>query len=344
MGAPHPDLAALVGGAGWLPQQLDPLLRRMLFVRLAEDELRAASFLDERLLAAPRDGAWAPLDQVVAQARASLPRRAPHAVFHIGHCGSTLLANLLDRLPGALALREPLALRTLAEMVEELPRATARWDAAEIEALFDATLALLARAERGQRVVVKATSSCNALIEPWLARHGEARAVALSIALEPYLATILKSPPARSDALRFVPARVAFLHAHLGDDAIRLARLPEPALLALGWIAERARFGAARTRFGERVLLLDFDGLLARGRDGLADAAAHFGLAHDDAALAHAWHPDVLGRYAKARDHAYGVAEREADLAESRRRHGDAIRAGLAYADALYARCPALAA
>ena len=90
--------------------------------------------------------------------------------------------------------------------------------------------------------------------------------------------------------------------------------------------------------------MLDFAALLAGGRDGLAAVAAHFGLAHDDAALAQAWHPDVLGRYAKARDHAYSAADREADLAESRRRHGDAIRAGLAYADALRARHPALAA
>ena len=258
MSASPPDIATLVGAAEWLPQQLDPLLRRVLFVRLTDDELRAASFLDERVLAGRRDGAWAPLDDVVARAQAALPRRAPHAVFHIGHCGSTLLANLLDRLPGTLALREPLALRTLAEMVEELPRATARWNAAEVDGLLDAMLALLARAERGQQVVAKATSSCNALVEPWLARHPETRAVALSIGLEPYLATILKSPPARTDALRFVPARLAVLHAHLGDDAIRLPGLPEPALLALGWLAERARFAAARDRFGERIVLLDF--------------------------------------------------------------------------------------
>jgi len=336
-----PTLATLVASAEWLPHQLDVAGRRVLFVRLAAAEIRAASFLDERVLTGTREGAWVPLAELLA-ALAPRPRAAPHVIFHVGHCGSTLVANLLERLPGAIAMREPLALRALAELAEELPRASTRLDEARWQTLTDALLALYARPHDGAHVVVKATSSCNALIEPWLAQHPGTRALLVSIALEPYLATILKSPAARADALRFAPARLEALHRVVGDDGVRLPVLADAEQIALGWLAEQARFAAAKARFGARVARLDFAELLRDGAAGFARIAAHFGFAGDDAALARAWHPDVLGRYAKARDHAYSPDDREADLAEARRRHGDEIAAGLAFAATLRERYASL--
>lgn len=341
--APAPPLATLVASAEWFPHRFDPDGARVLFVRLPEPKLRAAEFLDERALDATTEGVWAPLEAVL-EAAADLPRRVPHAIFHIGHCGSTLVANLVDRLPGAIALREPLVLRTLAELYDELPRATARLDREGWDALAFPMVGLLARPHGAARPFVKATSSCNALIEPWLARDPAARAIALSIALEPWLATMLKSPGARADAAHHAPARLAALHALVGDDAIRLPRMSEPERLATAWLAEQARYRAAAAREPERLMRVDFDALLEGGTTAFAPLARHFGLPHDDAALAAAWHPDALGRYAKARAHAYSPADRDADLAESRRRHGEAIATALRHADALRRRYPVLAA
>ena len=341
--APTPPLATLVASPEWFPHRLDPDGARVLFVRLSEPRIRAAAFLDERVLDAATEGGWGPLDAVL-EATAGHERRTPHAIFHIGHCGSTLVANLLDRLPGGIALREPLVLRTLAELFEELPRATARFDEAGWHGLADTLLALLARPHGAARPFVKATSSCNALLGPWLGRDASVRAIALSIALEPWLATIMKSPASRADAARFAPARLAALHAAVGDDAVRLPRLAEPERLATAWLAEQARHAAIAAREPGRMLRVDFDALLAGGAAALAPIARHFGLPDDEGALATAWHPDVLGRYAKAREHAYTAADRDADLAESRRRHGEAIAAGLRHADALRQRSPVLAA
>jgi hypothetical protein len=88
--------------------------------------------------------------------------------------------------------------------------------------------------------------------------------------------------------------------------------------------------------------MLDFAELLDGGIGVLARVASHLGLDADLGAYAAAWSPAVLGRYAKARSHVYGVDDRAADLAESRRRHGEEIAAGLAFADELFARYPAL--
>ena len=59
--------------------------------------------------------------------------------------------------------------------------------------------------------------------------------------------------------------------------------------------------------------------------------------------MARALDPQVLGSYAKATEHAYDAAARAADLAESRRRFGAEIDAGLRLAERTIARYPALA-
>ena len=94
----------------------------------------------------------------------------------------------------------------------------------------------------------------------------------------------------------------------------------------------------------EQALALDFDDFLAWPARSLAAVAAHLRLAHDEATIASALDPGVLGSYAKATDHAYDAAARAADLAESQRRFRDEIDAGLRFAERTIARYPSLAA
>jgi hypothetical protein len=335
--------AELAAHPEWFVHQLDVAGARALLVRLEPTALRQAAFVDERVLDGRRDGAWVPLAELLERAP---PAQAPaHAIFHLGHCGSTLLSRQLDQLPQVLGLREPLVLRTLAELYEELPQPTARWSPAQWQHAFDRLRALLLRRPPGiARVLVKATSSCNALIEPWLERDPDARVVLLGVPLADYLATILKSGAARADAARFAPARLASLHRQLGDDTIRLHALAPAEQLALGWIAEQARYRAAHARFGARVLRLQFDALLLGRELALAEVAAHFGLEAPAVALARAFAPAVSGRYAKATEHHYDHAARLADLAESRRRFAPELEQGLRYAERLLAATPPLAA
>lgn len=335
-------LAALPARPDWFLHQVDLAGERALLVRLSPEELRASAFLDERVLAGSRDGFWAPLARVVEALPIAETEPPAHAIFHIGHCGSTLLSRLLDRWPGVLGLREPLPLRTLAALREELASPLARLDSAQWQALFACVRTACARRPAGvARVVVKATSSANALVDPWLGVAG-ANALLLHVRLAPYLATILKSASARSDALTFAPARLGTLHALLGDDALRLPPLAPAERIALGWLAELARFAAAATTHGARVLRLDFDEFLAAPAPALAALAAHFGLPADGDSVARALDPAVLGSYAKATEHAYDAAARAADLAESRRRFGDEIAAGLRFAERIIARYPRL--
>jgi hypothetical protein len=102
----------------FLPFKLDLVSRRVLLVRLTPAQRHDAAFLDERALPARADGGWVPLEALLAQT--SVQAACADAIFHIGHCGSTLLSRLLESWPQVQGLREPLPLRILAEAWPQL--------------------------------------------------------------------------------------------------------------------------------------------------------------------------------------------------------------------------------
>lgn len=326
-----------------LPFKLDLPERRLLLVRMDAAQRAAAAFLDERALAADTGGGWIGLDALLARAVPAAAVTAPDFVFHIGHCGSTLLSRLLAAWPEVQALREPLPLRTLAEAHGQLDLPESRLAPAEWQAALRGLLGLWRRPlPPAQRVVVKATSSCNGLIAPILHAAPAARAILLDMPLAPYLATLLKSPGSLRDALNAAPERLRSLHAG-GHAELRLHALAPAEQCAMGWIAEQLRFEhIARGAAGARVLRVDFERLLAAPEAVLGGIAAHLQLAPGGVAVALA--SPAWQRYSKAPDHGYDAGDRAHDLALARERHGAAIAAGLAWARPWLERHPPLAA
>ena len=330
---------SLAKDAGAFMQRMDLVQGRALFVRVAENELRSASFLDERLGLQGREGFWLPLSGVGAVA-ASIPEpvATPDFIFHIGHCGSTLLSRLLDQDITVLGLREPLVLREIAAAERELDAPTARISPSDWQALFAGTLAILGRRfAPAQRVIAKATSTCNNLVEPLLGHDAQVRVVLLHLPLESYLATMMKAPGGGLDALQGAPARLAYLHRVLGDESIRLYQLDPAQAVAMGWVAELARFTriASDPILSPRVLMLDFERLLTAPAERLAAVRAHLGLpaeAPDDATLARS---PVMRAYAKSPSHAYSPEDRAHDLELSRRKFAAEIARGMAWAETL---------
>lgn len=325
--------AAAIETPAFLPFKLDLVGRRVLWLRMDEAQRREAAFLDDRAITPNAEGGWAPLETLLSQPATEAP--PAQAIFHIGHCGSTLLSRLLDTWPQVHGLREPLPLRTLAEAwpmrVTALSRLSPTQADACLRALWSRWSQPLAPARRS---VVKATSSCNGLAAPLLAQHPVMRAVLLDMPLRPWLATLLKSPASVLDAASAAGERLAFLHEHGHARGIALHQLTLPQQCAMGWLAERLRYEAlAQGEHASRVLRVDFESLLADPRGELSRVADHFGLdaSHMDAAVASpAW-----GRYSKAPSHGYGRDDRAHDLALSMRMHEAQIAEGAAWAEAV---------
>ncbi len=308
-------------------------------------EFYNASFLDERALAGKRLGGWHyGLDDLLgahAQLAVSATSRTQPAlrwIFHVGHCGSTLLSRLLDQLPDVLGVRESLPLLALAE-------ASLRRDGAsagDVPKRVDAALALVADLlARGyfpsDRVVVKATSTASLLAPALLAARPADRAILLDLPLPRYLAAYLRDPALRAQARADAVPRLATWHEWARDDSIDLSRLDDAQCIALSWLVETERF-ARLTRdlaTSDRVLRVDGDSMLSRPAEHLAQLARHLELEAVDSDIDAAIASGVLQRYAKQTGRNYDNEARARDLAEAESRHAGEIEAGVRWTEVL---------
>ena len=325
----------------FMPFRLDAVGRRMLFVQLDRTQRAKAAFLDERVLAGNPQGGWVALETLPPWTETPADC---HFLFHIGHCGSTLLSQLLAEHPQTQVLREPLTLRTLAEHQVDAGLPQGRFSREAWQTLLHDTVGRLARPlAPDRRSVIKATSSCNGLVRPLLAAFPAARAIFMDMPLRPYLATLLKSPDSVRDAVTTAPARLAWLREQVGEDAsLHLHRLTLPQQCAMVWLAEHARRKALqKSAEGDRVLHVDFERLLEAPESTLAAVAGHLGW--DAAWVAAAKASSAWGRYSKAQQHGYSVEDRRHDLARSFGLHEQAIMDAEAFVSALRQRHPLLA-
>ncbi|MBB1060030.1 hypothetical protein [Marilutibacter spongiae] len=318
--------ASPIDAPEYLPFRLDLVGQRMLWLRLDAAQRQDAAFLDERALPPRPEGGWLPLSAWLPEASV-VPARPADAIAHIGHCGSTLLSRVLDTWPDVQALREPLPLRTLADAWPTRGQADARVSVPAAERLLRASWTAWSRPlPPAQRSVVKLTSSCNGLVEPVLRAFPAMRMVLLDMPLRPWLATLAKSPESMLDAAQAAPERLRLLQARGVGEGLALHAMSLPEQCAMGWLAERLRFRALAEAYSERVLRVDFEALLARPGEVLAEVAAHLGL--DAQGLPAALASRHWGRYSKAQDHGYTREDRAHDLALALQRHGADIAKG----------------
>ncbi|MGA9581951.1 MAG: hypothetical protein WBR13_08295 [Allosphingosinicella sp.] len=145
-------------------------------------------------------------------------------IFHVAHCGSTLLARALDDPSLNLVLREPLALRQLAFERDRKKLAL--------------TAAMLSKRYRENLpTIVKANVPVNFLLPDLAALDPRAPAIFLYSSLRDYVLAILRSENHRG-WLHRVTVQLA---AHLGD----LSNLSDAERCAALWLAQMRAFAEA---------------------------------------------------------------------------------------------------
>jgi len=333
-----PVSAAL--SAEFIPLQIDPVLRRVLFARLDAVQRARASFLDARTIQSS-DAQWLPWESL--QALRATHWQPADGIFHIGHCGSTLLSRLLGEWPTVQSLREPAALRTVSDLWHTRDTPDSRLSAeATAQALLDLWRHWSTPLGDATRTVVKATSTCNQLIEPLLLAHPMMRVVLLDMSPLAYFATIMKSAGSRLDAATAAAERLLYLRSQGLADGLSLHALDPAEQVAMGWLGEQLRFDRLQQQFGSRVLRLRFDTLLAARGQALSAIAAHFALAPQgvDVALASAnW-----GEYSKSPGHKYDESDRQHDLQLSLRTFAPDIDRATSWLQRYFAQQPGLRA
>ncbi len=328
--------AELAGSASLYVQKLDVEREALFLVRLEPSQYRAASFLDDRILEDAGAIGWLPYGPVQEVARKIAPLPL-HFIFHAGHVGSTLLSRLLDEVPGILGLREPLPLRRLAELHDR------EGGSGRFHSLLATLFKLWGRGfDDTGMILLKATSSAGRIGLQVMEAAPDARAIYMNLRPEPYIATLMAGPNSRDDLEGMTHERIIRLRRILGVvvDAAGPLSLGEGA--AVAWLAER--FAQQEiTRFGPRVLSLDFDTWLSDIEAGLRLVLGHLGLPTDLAAGL-ALSP-MLTRYAKLpQDHPYSAGLRRILLDQARDEQRDEIMRGLRFLERLGAEHAAVAA
>jgi hypothetical protein len=333
----------LAPGSAHFPHTLDPLRDRLLLVQLSDEELAKASFLDQRILTPATKGDWVSFADVAARLDPSA-RDDAHYIFHIGHVGSTLLSRLLGGSPGVLALREPLLLRSIAELTAGKDAVDAPWNPAELPGRIALMRRILARTFRpDQRAVIKATSFTSE-IAPQMIAPG-ARCVLLCVSLQSYMRTILAGDASRQELVVLSGPRLKRLAHRLDPMPFRLWALSEGERVALAWVTEMLSLSAATQALpAEACLWLDFDGFLADPVPSLLRVAGHFGIDLDDDLARRLVDGPIMHSYSKAPEHHYDTALRQALQAQAASEHAEALAEGERWVERLASIHPAVAA
>jgi hypothetical protein len=314
------------------PQALDLANDTVRLVRLAEEDYRRASFLDDRILTRHSIGRTLPWPALEAAVAASSMEESCGFIFHLGHVGSTLLARLLGAHEQLFALREPAILRSLAQIRFPPEALATRFTEAEWGQRLGVFLKLWSRTFRPeQQACLKATSFVSEIATDILARPSAPRALLLFVPPEVYLATILGGENSRQEARLLAPTRLARLHARMGGERWKLAALREGEIIAMAWACEMGALSAAAEIAKDRVLWLNFEEFLVDPLRSLSAAFRHFGIAASAADCEAILAGPDMHRYSKAPEHAYDAALRRDVLDQARKEHAVDISRGLSW-------------
>lgn len=328
-------------------RDIDPVRDIAVLSPMSEATYRASSFLDNRI---ERDGdrdlgmPLGTLERLIGAQRP--PRRTIHWLFHVGHCGSSLLSRLLGEVDGLLALREPAVVMGLSRSLRQLGQPDFPVDAERWAALRDLSFTMLGRSFRPtENVLVKPTSHAANLIPEALGFTTEARAVLLHLNLETYLATMLRPETQRELGLYARDFRLRDFLRHAPDQPDSTAAYSPGQLAAFTWLLHAREFALALddAELGSRCLSLSFDDYLAAPGQWLGALCAFLGRPQRDATVAALLAGPAAAAYAKDPTHGYDASRREQELERMRETRRDEIAAAVAWSRDIAARTPAFA-
>ena len=296
-----------------LPWDWDQISGRIEFISLTESEYLQASFLDERMLSEKSIRGTVPyalISDIDLSHRSSIGSRPCDFIFHVSHCGSTLLSRLLGSHPVCFALREPRVLRSFRSQSPE-----------EIRWLFG----LLSRTfSQTQRALIKSTSFTSQFAQNWLSVLQDSKAILLTMPLEPFLAAVLDGSTIDIQNHKHSRwKRLQNLGCHLPGE---LDTLEVGQCAAMSWLCESLTLHKLASNHPSRTHSIDFDSLIRSPAQTLEQCAEflNYPSPYPD------WDRDPLWQqYAKKPGVSYNTLTRDKLLNASRQKHAAEIQQGI---------------
>lgn len=285
---------------------------RLDLVPMTPETYRRSIFTDRgRIVPAGSAGWQAGIDAVLGEfERRAVPQPAVHYIFHIAHCGSTLLSRAMDIPDRTLVVREPFILRQLgADAARTATPPAPLW-----RRCLNLGAALLGRRySADQPVVVKANVPVNFIIDDLMTLNPSSSGVLLYAPLERYLLSVLKTPMHRRWVDNVTGQLAAGIAAELGAATADLSGLTTAERAGCLWFAQMRLYQGALARH-ERLRSLDCERFFA---DPAATLTAGLRLAGDDpdeAAIAGIVDGDLFRRHAKDPGRAFDAGSREEEM------------------------------
>ena len=237
-----------------------------ILVEMDREAYRRSIFLDRRIQPAG-PAIQLPVDGLAARLNEAAPVTPRTGwIFHIAHCGSTLLARALDLPARSLVLREPLALRQLAIDPQLSPDAR--------QARLRLAAALFGRRYRPEApAIVKANVPVNFIASEIMALDPAAPAIFLYFPFRAYLLAILRSGGHRTWVRNVTTQLQPVLTAAVGE----IGGLDVAERAAALWLAQLRLYALMLSTFSN-ARSLDAETLFSSPRPVIAAAAAQFGV------------------------------------------------------------------
>jgi hypothetical protein len=339
----HPFLSALRTDPDFLLQNFDFRERCGLIVKINEAAYRQTAFLDERVFSSDTQGVWFPLPALLQNTVDLTITRSPHYIFHIGHCGSTLVSRLLGELPHAFSLREPITLLAMAMTQRELDLQDAPLSRNEWQQLLDMSLKLLTRTYRADdRPLIKLTSAAGNLLGPLLEASKDSNALLLFVDLPTYLATMLRAEATRENLRAYAGAWRADFCRLIGDSAMTKTPLDDVHQAVISWLAMILIFTEETARHPGRTLWLNFEDQLDAPARHLQAAGNLFGLQAHAETINTIVNGPLINRYAKDPQQRFDRHMRHRELEQANIQFKKEIRVALDWAESLCMDIPVL--
>ncbi len=296
----------------WLLFDINVIRSQCQWLYITPEQRKQLPFMDQRLLDTGFKRAGVPLTEF-SIATDQVPDG--RWIFHAGHCGSTLLAQILGDNPQTNALREPQVLRTLANLKREAGLPWHRVDETQWREWLATAIAFLGRPTdpAQQQMLLKATSHCNNLIDPVLALPGQQRLLLLSVTLPVYLATMLGSTQHLLDIDGFIQAHMQDLIKRFPELEFRIPTLNATQKIAITWLTHMLAFLDAEITSPQQVMLMNFEHWLTAPEQHTATITDHLDMQSVSSHTLKRW----LGCYAKNPAQPYSPDQRRARLAYS---------------------------